>query len=166
MSTNRSDLLSVTRTLLRWGFYIAAGLAVLMACILVALFVKEGMDLNINTRAASTPEQKLLVARVSVAAALACCLLAMPLLRRVLAIVDSARNGDPFVPENAERLRQVGWLLLASNALIGIAVGFAVRGIKFPPISFSAILTVLLIFVLAQIFEVGARMRGELQETV
>ena len=44
-----------------------------------------------------------------------------PLFHRVLtkliAIVDTVRMGDPFVPENAERLQQIAWALLGMQML-------------------------------------------------
>jgi hypothetical protein len=92
--------------------------------------------------------------------------LAVPMLWLLRSIVDSARSGDPFVPENGARLRRIGWLILAAN-LVLFAGSFAL-----PPSyrdqsnSYPGIITALLIFVLARIFETGARMRTEIQETV
>ena len=52
----------------------------------------------------------------------------MSVLRRLLAIVDTVRAGDPFVAANAYRLQAIAWVLLAQQllslviALIGKAV--------------------------------------------
>src|ERR671910_1326905 len=36
-------------------------------------------------------------------------------LKRLLAIVDTVRGGDPFVAANAHRLQAIAWVLLALN---------------------------------------------------
>jgi hypothetical protein len=88
-------------------------------------------------------------------------------------IVKTAET-DPFVEDNARRLMQIGWLLLAMQvvgftadmiiSLFPKAVSDHVQaGFDLSPIG---ILAVLLIFVLAQIFRRGAQMRDELEGTV
>lgn len=170
MAIYRNDLLSNTRVLLRWAFIIDIVFSVFLAVLLAAvLMANEDFSRNITiaSAAALTPEQKLFAARVGIAGALLSCLLVLPMLRRLLAIVDSARSGDPFVPENGARLRHIGWLLLVINVAMTIAISLALRGrVSFPPVSFTAVLTVLMVFVIARIFETGSRMRAELQDTV
>src|ERR1041384_7303275 len=39
------------------------------------------------------------------------------LLKRLLAIVDTVRAGDPFIPANAGRLQVIAWVLLALQIL-------------------------------------------------
>ncbi len=167
MPALRNDLLSNTRVLLRWGFFIDIGFVLLMALLLVAVFVGDPLRMNFGGAPTLTPEQKLFAARVGIAGALVCGLLALPVLRWLLAIVDSARSGHPFVPENGARRRRIGWLMLAINIAMTTAISLALKGrMAFPPISFTALLTVLMIFVVARIFETGSRMRTELQETI
>jgi hypothetical protein len=72
-------------------------------------------------------------------------------LRRLLGIVGTVRDGDPFVAENAARLRTIAWCVL---------------GLELLNFSLTGWLTVLLLFVLAQVFEQGARMRDEIEGTV
>jgi hypothetical protein len=43
-------------------------------------------------------------------------------LKRLLAIVETVRAGDPFVAANASRLRAIGWVLLALQ-LLSLVVG-------------------------------------------
>ena len=88
-------------------------------------------------------------------------------------IVKSA-EADPFVEDNARRLMQIGWLLVAMQ-IVGLTADMVMSlfpqgvrdhvqaGFDLSPIG---ILAVLLIFVLAQIFRRGARMRDELEGTV
>lgn len=93
-------------------------------------------------------------------------------LTRLLAIVETVRVGDPFVGENATRLKTMAWAVLGLE-LLHLGVGALVVG----PLAnsqlhldwnFSVIpwLAVLLLFVLAQVFDDGARMRDDLRGTV
>jgi hypothetical protein len=104
-------------------------------------------------------------------------LIAIPLnhavLKRLLAIVDTVRGGDPFVAMNAARLTAIAWTLLALqllSMLIG-GIGDAVSTRTLPVavdagFSTSGWLAVLLSFVLARIFAEGTRMREDLEGTV
>ena len=90
-------------------------------------------------------------------------------LRRLLAMVDSVRVGDPFVLDNAQRLTAIAWSVAALEGLraiiatIAAAVWEAGRIDAFSP---AAWLAVLLLFVLAGVFAHGARMRADLEGTV
>jgi hypothetical protein len=92
------------------------------------------------------------------------------LLRRLLAIVDSVRGGDPFVPANAARLQTIAWCLLGVESLrLAVAViGSAVDIHRLGSSGFSAVpwLAILLLFVLSGVFLRGARMRADLEGTV
>jgi hypothetical protein len=92
------------------------------------------------------------------------------ILRRLLAIVDSVRGGDPFVLANAERLQAIAWCLLGIELLrlAVAAIGAAVDIHQLGPSGFSVVpwLAILLLFVLAGVFMRGARMRSDLEGTV
>lgn len=95
------------------------------------------------------------------------------ILRRLLAIVDTVRAGDPFLVANASRLQAIAWALLALQ-LLGLVVGAIVSAISTPahPIdidagfSVSGWLAVLLTFLLGRVFAEGAVMRDDLEGTV
>jgi hypothetical protein len=95
------------------------------------------------------------------------------LLTRLLAIVDTVRRGDPFVAGNAARLQTTAWALFGLE-LLHLAVGAIAAAASSPsqPLdlhwSFSVTgwLAVLLLFVLARVFDHGTRMRDDLQGTV
>jgi len=95
------------------------------------------------------------------------------ILKRLLAMVDTVRAGDPFVAANADRLRVIAWLLLTLQVL-GIMIGAIARSISTPahPIridagfSINGWLAVLLTFLLARVFAQGATMRDDLEGTV
>jgi len=91
------------------------------------------------------------------------------ILRRLLAIVDTVRSGDPFVLANARRLDAIAWSVLALEVLrmIVMAIAAAVwEPGRLGGFSFAPWLAVLLLFVLSGVFAHGARMRADLEGTV
>ena len=94
-------------------------------------------------------------------------------LKRLLAIVDTVRAGDPFVAENAHRLQAIAWALLVLQ-LLSLVVGGIAKAISTPayPVnldagfSISGWLAVLLTFLLARVFAEGTVMRDDLEGTV
>ena len=104
-------------------------------------------------------------------------LVAVPLgyvvFKRLLAIVETVRAGDPFVAANASRLQAIAWMLFALQ-LLSIVIGTIGRALSTPahPVhldagfSISGWLAVLLTFVLARVFAEGARMREDIERTV
>lgn len=93
------------------------------------------------------------------------------LLSRLLEIVGTVRLGNPFVPQNAARLRTIAWCLLAVQLLhlsFGVMAKIAVAANAHVNWSFSLAgwLAVLLFFVLARVFEEGARIRGDLDAMI
>jgi hypothetical protein len=91
------------------------------------------------------------------------------ILRRLLAIVDTVRVGDPFILDNARRLNAIAWRVLALEGLrlIVAAIAAAVwEPGRIDAFSFAPWLAVLLLFVLAGVFAHGARMRADLEGTV
>ena len=104
-------------------------------------------------------------------------LVAIPLnyvvLRRLLAIVETVRAGDPFVAANASRLQAIAWALLALQ-LLSLVIGAIAKTISTPAhplhlqagFSISGWLAVLLTFLLARVFAEGTLMREDLEGTV
>jgi hypothetical protein len=94
-------------------------------------------------------------------------------LKRLVAMVETVRAGDPFVAVNAYRLQTIAWVLLAQQLLsivIG-AIGKAVSTAAHPlhlnaGVSVNGWLAVLLTFVLARVFAEGTHMREDLAGTV
>lgn len=91
------------------------------------------------------------------------------ILRRLLAIVDSVRGGDPFVLHNARHLEAIAWSVLAIEllrlAVIAIAAA-ALEPTRLGGFTLAPWLAVLLLFVLSGVFAQGARMRADLEGTV
>ena len=92
------------------------------------------------------------------------------ILRRLLAIVDSVRGGDPFVVDNARRLQTIAWSLLGIEllrlAVAGIGTAVAIQKVGSSGFSVVPWLAILLLFVLAEVFMRGTRMRADLEGTV
>jgi hypothetical protein len=122
-----------------------------------------------------SPEAERLVMGLRAIAVLG--LAAIPLhyvvLKRLLAIVETVRAGDPFVAANASRLQAIAWVLLALN-LLSIVIGAIAKTVSTPAnplhidagFSISGWLAVLLTFLLARVFAEGTLMREDLEGTV
>jgi hypothetical protein len=94
-------------------------------------------------------------------------------LSRLLRIVESVGMRAAFSVENARRLRTVAWALLALELLhVGVvAIASAVSTREVPLhitgyFDLTAWLAIVLLFVLAQVFLEGARMREDLAGTI
>ena len=95
------------------------------------------------------------------------------ILKRMLAMVETVRAGDPFVAANAQRLRAIAWSLLALQ-ILSIVIAALADGISTPahPVKLDAgfsvngWVAVLLTFLLSSVFAEGTRMREDLEGTV
>ena len=94
------------------------------------------------------------------------------LLVALAGVVASAGQGDPFIPTNAGRLRQIGWALLALR-LLDLPCTLLARfwpslGSAAPAggISVGGWLATVMVFVLARVFATGSLMRDDLAGTV
>lgn len=95
------------------------------------------------------------------------------LLGRLLGVLRSVEAGEPFAAANAARLRTAAWALLAiqlCDLLFGygavtadLAAGERVSG--WSP-GLTGWIAVLLVFVLAEVFREGARLRDEAELTI
>jgi hypothetical protein len=122
-----------------------------------------------------SPEAERLIMALHVIAVLG--VVAVPLhyagLKRLLAIVETVRAGDPFVAANASRLQAIAWVLLALN-LLSIVIGAIAKTVSTPAhplhlnagFSINGWLAVLLTFLLARVFAKGTLMREDLEGTV
>lgn len=97
------------------------------------------------------------------------------LLARLVAVVGTVGAGDPFVAENAARLKTVAWCMLALQllhlvfgAMAGLmnAAGSRIDWSSSLGGSLNGWLGVALVFVLAQVFAEGTRMRADLEKMI
>ncbi len=146
------------------------------AAILVLLVVMPNEQWIMSAfKLSPSPEAERLVAGLRAIAVLG--LAAVPVnyavLKRLLAMVETVRAGDPFVAENAARLQAIAWMLLVLQVLSVIigAIGKAVSTPAHPVdidagFSINGWLAVLLTFLLARVFAEGTLMREDLEATV
>jgi hypothetical protein len=146
------------------------------AAILALLVVMPNREWIMSSlKLSPSPEAERLVMGLRAMAVLS--LAAIPLnhiiLKRLLAIVETVRGGDPFVAANATRLQAIAWVLLALQ-ILSIVIGAIAKALSSPAhplhinagISINGWLAVLLTFVLARVFSEGALMREDLEGTV
>ena len=93
--------------------------------------------------------------------------------RHLRRIVDTVRQGDPFIPVNAVRLRAMAWLSIVMQlaALVAGALSMwleeASKDLEANfDVSIGGILLPLVLFILARVFRRGAEMREDLEGTV
>jgi hypothetical protein len=149
----------------------------LMGAAILALLVVSPNEQWIMSvfKLSPSPEAERLVMGLRAVAVLG--LAAIPLnyavLKRLLAIVETVRAGDPFVAANAYRLQAIARVLLALQ-LLSVVIGAIGKALSSPahPVhldagfSITGWLAVLLTFLLARVFSEGARMREDLEGTV
>ena len=150
---------------LNWLFG-AAILALLIWTFLAAEFVARALGTDDSPSA-------LLGMRLIMVVGVVAAPITNAILTRLLWIVETVRAGDPFVTENASRLQTIAWSVLALALSRFVVVGIA-NSVSTPArpihidwnLSITPWLAVLLLFVLARVFDHGARMREDLAGTV
>ena len=118
-------------------------------------------------------ERLIMAMRVIASLGLAAIPLHYVILKRLLAMVQSVREGDPFVAANASRLLTIARAMLVIQVL-SLIIGAIADAVSTPlhPVklnagfSASGWLSVLLTFLLARVFAEGTRMRDDLEGTV
>lgn len=93
-------------------------------------------------------------------------------------IIGTVGEGDPFQPANADRLSLMAWLMLGVQILIFPATALGLHLAQFADkiegahvsidggLDMSAIMLVIILFILARVFRHGAAMREDLEGTV
>ena len=160
---------AVLRILVVLNWLSGAAIATLLVAMPTRKWIMSALDLS------PSPEADQLIMGMRAIAALG--LVAIPLnylvLKRLLAIVETVRAGDPFVAANALRLQAIAWALLALQ-LLSIVIGAIAKAVSTPAhplhlragFSISGWLAVLLTFLLARVFAEGTLMREDLEGTV
>jgi hypothetical protein len=148
--------------------------AAVVGAILVGMFTAATwtlMALGVPPSAQSAP----LIMGMRAIAALG--LVAVPLnlamLKRLVAMVETVRAGNPFVAANAYRLNAIAWLLLGQQ-LLSVIIALIGKMVSTPahPLHLDAgfspggWLAVIMTFVLARVFAEGTLMREDLEGTV
>jgi hypothetical protein len=173
MSRPYSAALPITHVVLRILVVLnwLSGAAILV--LLVAMPTRQWIMSALGLSPSPEAERLILGLRTIAVVGLAAIPLNYVVLKRLLAIVETVRAGDPFVVPNAHRLQAIAWTLLALQ-LLSLVIGAIAKTISTPerPFDFDAgfsingWLAVLLTFVLARVFAKGTRMREDLEGTV
>lgn len=166
----RSDpLLTVTQLILRIGMAILGIGIVLAAGAAIALVVIPDQQLMPRLSDGNT------IWLVIAGAALVGVMMTLYLLflRHLSRMVATVGTGDPFQPENADRLQKMAWLtLILQGCMFVLAplvtmimdrIGEKGGGLE---LSFDSLLLALVLFVLARVFRHGTQMRDDLEGTV
>lgn len=148
------------------------GLAIL--AMLIASLVAEGpFFAALGVKQAEGADRMIRGGRFIMVLGLAAVPIGHLILARLLAIVDTVRAGDPFVVQNAVRLQTIAWCVLGLEGLhliIGAIAATSASSVQPLDIDWNFSVTpwiaVLLLFVLARVFDHGARMRADLEGTV
>ena len=159
----------VLRILIVLNWLSGAAIATLLVAMPTRRWIMSSLDLS------PSPEADRVIIGLHAIALIG--LAAIPLnhavLKRLLAIVETVRAGDPFVAANAHRLQAIAWVLLTLQ-LFSLVIGAIAKAVSPPahPLHFQAgfsingWLAVLLTFLLARVFAEGALMREDLAGTV
>lgn len=161
----------------------------LLLAVLIGLMLAAAGFILLGTGAILTAGRDEVMARIAAAGApasslgvvvagflliVALVLIAARFLLELRRMIDSVRDGDPFHPLNADRLSRMGWLAVAGQIvwLVVVAVGYWAgpyvdKGGDMPDTNIvSGLLMILVLFILARVFRVGAAMRDDLEGTV
>ena len=100
------------------------------------------------------------------------------MLTQLRAVFRSLRDGQPFAPQNAVRVRRVAWAVISFEILRSATVFFenayakgyfVAEGLRFdaqPHLNVSAIINGLIILVISEVFRAGTRLDEEQSLTV
>lgn len=166
----RSDpLLTVTQLILRIGMVILGIGIVLAAGAAIALIVIP--DQQLMPRLSDGNAIWLVIAGAVLVGVMMS--LYLFFLRHLSRMVGTVGTGDPFQPENADRLQKMAWLtLILQGCMFVLAplvtmimdrIGEKGGGLE---LSFDSLLLALVLFVLARVFRHGTQMRDDLEGTV
>lgn len=173
-SSNDPLLFSTTLLLYLVGAFLLVALTALtIALPAVAIFWDEAAAQIVKEYAAAKTNGVLPAIMAAIVLAGAVVLLALNFVRKLLQIIRTVAQGDPFDVANADRLQMMAWLSLAIQGvgfILGGVAKWISKTIKDAEIhiewDLTSIILILLLFILARVFRRGAEMRSELEGTV
>ncbi len=173
MSRPYSAALPITYVVLRVLIVVNWLAGVLIAILLVAMPTRQWIMSALELSPGPEAEGLIMGLRAIAVIGLAAIPLHYTILKRLLAMVETVRAGDPFVAANAARLQTIAWALLALQ-LFSLVIGAIVKAVSTPAhpldidagFSINGWLAVLLTFLLARVFAEGTLMREDVEGTV
>jgi Protein of unknown function (DUF2975) len=165
-------------TVLMQGIMLVGGAAITFALFAVG-FLSDTINSEIHTEYGAAASDLPTAAVLSLLAlALVSVALIFTFFGKLRGIISTVAEGDPFVPENADRLTAMAWLLLAVYLIVGamawVAGAVLAWADQFEELDvtgtfgfdLSSILMIVTLFILARVFRQGAAMRADLEGTV
>jgi hypothetical protein len=174
MSNPYPDTLALSSRVLRVLTKLNLLMGALIMALMIASMIAEGPVMRaLGVRPALSNSMLIIGMRLIMVIGICAVPVVHFILTRLLMIVETVSTGNPFVAANAARLQAIAWALLALE-LTHYAVGAVAASVSSAAVplniswgfSLTRWLAVLLLFVLARVFEQGARMREELEGTV
>ena len=174
MTKSHVDALTLSRRVLHVLVKLNLLLGALILALLIASLIAESWVMRaLGARPAPGNSMLFLGMRLIMVIGICSVPIVHVVLARLLTIVETVSVGNPFVVANAVRLRTIAWAVLGLE-LMHLTVGAIAEGVSTAAaplnissgLSLTRWLTVLLLFVLARVFEQGARMREDLEGTV
>lgn len=171
MSAHTDTALSLSRLLLKLGLFLNLLMGAILVLAFGGTFLFEDQVLQYFDRRQFDAIILLPTLRIWIILAIPYVAAVHIMLARLLAMTRTVQLGNPFVPENAVRLKTIAWCLLATQTLhliFGVMVRIAASANAHMEWKFSANgwIAVLLLFVLARIFEEGTRIRDDLEKMI
>lgn len=178
MAQSHPRELTLSRNVLRTLLILNPVFGFLILAMLIATFAAEGFTIRAlihehGTAHSAESDALLLGMRSIMLLGTIAVVLVQVALKKLLAIVETVSAGDPFVIINAERLKTIAWSMLGLE-LLHFAIGMIARSVSSEThpldidwkFNFTRWMAVLFLFVLARVFEQGAKMREDLEGTV
>lgn len=181
MTDKPNDLLLLAGNILTviMQIFMVIGAAALFIAAVAIIFAQDMVNAEIATEFDGAVGALPLFPLLGVLAlALACVALIYLFFGKLRAIISTVGEGDPFAPDNADRLNLMAWLLLAVQVIAIPLAGLALFLAKWAEpmdnadisidagLDVTGILTVIILFILARVFRHGAAMREDLEGTV
>jgi len=159
--------LNILLTMIWW-----AGWVFLVLFVLVFLYAGLSF-LGIESLKSSFEVTTPLMALVSSASVIVVALVFLIIVKQLRKICQTLVTGDPFVPENANRLRTI-WIAVAAGELIRLTSTIVISwvskttdsAVQAPDLRVYVWFMVLALIILAEVFREGARLRQEQKLTV
>ncbi|MGZ8997821.1 MAG: DUF2975 domain-containing protein [Allosphingosinicella sp.] len=171
LASNSNAALGLSRLLLKLGAFLNLATGAILVVSFAVTFVFEDQVRHYFEKRAFDAAILMPTLRIWMILGLPYVAAIHVMLARLLAMVETVRLGNPFVPENAVRLKTIAWCLLATQLLhlvFGLMVRIAASANAHMEWKFSSSgwIAVLLLFVLARVFEEGTRLRDDLEKMI
>lgn len=164
-------LLHTTLVILRIGQFASAAAAIIL-CFSTAPFWLFPALRDAYMEKVSDPYALLLLTSAALSSAIMFGIVFM-ILSHLIRVVKTVSEGNAFTSKNAKRLRIIAYLIFSTlviEFMLSLIYYFCVDSTRYGSRSFdwdpSSIITILILFVLARVFEEGVRLNDEAQFTV